>query len=606
MNVIHQLPDSVANQIAAGEVVQRPSSVVKELMENALDASATQIKVSIQDAGKTMIQVSDNGCGMSEVDARMAFERHATSKIRSAEDLYRIQTMGFRGEALASIAAVSNVTLTTRHIQSEIGTELQLSGGVVKSQTSVSCAVGSVFSVKNLFFNIPARRKFLKSDQTEFRHITDEFIRIALVNSGIYFNLQHNGHTIFDLPPTNLKQRIIAVFGRNYNENLIDIQNQSSLVSISGFIGNPRHAKKTGGNQFFFVNNRFMRHPFFHRALMNAYERLIPEGTTPSYFITFTVEPETIDVNIHPTKTEIKFEYERDIFQILQSTVKEALGRYNFMPAIDFDNPFESTLAYQPPAPNTPIQIPKVRFNPNYNPFVSKETANHKTPPNVNHAPQFPDWKQSLINFEKTPETGIIPFDEIVDEKPQRIFLQIKKRYILTTVKSGIMIIDQHRAHFQIIYEELKQNMKSGHMASQVLMFPLELELEMASSLAIDEVSAELKNMGFEWEKTSPNGYKITNIPAILDSQNIGQFLEEIAETVKNSGENINEILKERFLQNLASLSAVPYGKELSMEEMCSINDHLFGCHSPTYTCDGKKIIQTFTEEEITELFNKI
>lgn len=604
MNVIQQLPDSIANQIAAGEVVQRPSSVVKELMENSVDAGATQIKVVIYDAGKTLIQVSDNGCGMSDIDARMSIERHATSKIRTAEDLYRIRTLGFRGEALASIASVSNLTIVTRRADFEVGTEIQVSGGVIKSQTTVACAVGSVFSVKNLFFNIPARRKFLKSDQTEFRHITDEFIRVAIINPSIGFTLYHNDQLVFDLPPGSIKQRIINIMGRGYDENLIQIRSSSPIVTIEGFIGNPRFAKKTGGDQYFFVNNRFMRHPFFHRAVMNAYEGLLAEGALPAYFISFTVDPETIDVNIHPTKTEIKFEYERDIFQMLQSAVKESLGKFSFMPSIDFDNSFETTLAFQPAPKGQPISVPEVKINPNYNPF--KSSPQPESPKRTTGIHPMTNWNTSVLNFEKdsNSEQLVIPFEN-GNEVLQRSFIQLKKRYILTSVKSGLMIIDQHRAHFQILYEELSQSLSLGNIASQSLMFPLEPDFDFMTVSALESISEELTSLGFKLGRTDGNNIQLTAIPAILSPERAVQFLEKIGEMVLNSVEAPINVLKEQIVQNLAAVSAVSYGETLSVEEMCEINDRLFSCNSPALTCDGKKIIQTLTLEEITELFNK-
>ncbi len=604
MNVIQQLPDSIANQIAAGEVVQRPSSVVKELMENSVDAGATQIKVVICDAGKTLIQVSDNGCGMSEIDARMSIERHATSKIRTAEDLYRIRTLGFRGEALASIASVSNLTIVTRRADFEVGTEIQVSGGIIKSQSAVASAVGSVFSVKNLFFNLPARRKFLKSDQTEFRHITDEFIRVAIINPSIGFTLYHNDQLVFDLPPGSIKQRIINIMGRGYDENLIQIRLSSPIVTIEGFLGKPRFAKKTGGDQYFFVNNRFMRHPFFHRAVMNAYEGLLAEGYVPAYFISFTVEPETIDVNIHPTKTEIKFEYERDIFQMLQSAVKESLGKFSFLPSIDFENSFETTLAFQPAPKNHPISVPEIKINPNYNPFKSSPQSDYQK--STTQLPTLPNWGASLLNFENETKSEqlVIPFEN-GNEVFQRAFIQIKKRYILTSVKSGLMIIDQHRAHFQILYEELNQSLSMGNIASQPLMFPLEPDFDFITVSALEDISEELTNLGFKLSRTERNNFQLTAIPAMLTPEKAVQFLEKMVDNVLNSPEAPVDVLKEQIVQNLAAVSAVSYGETLSAEEMCEINDRLFSCNSPSLTCDGKKIIQTLTLEEITELFNK-
>jgi DNA mismatch repair protein MutL len=606
MNVIFQLPDSIANQIAAGEVVQRPASVVKELVENAVDAGATSISVTIMDAGKTMIQVADNGVGMTDIDARMAFERHATSKIRSAADLFRLKTLGFRGEALASISAIANVSLRTRHKNSELGVHIEISGSVLKTQEVVQCAQGSVFTVKNLFFNVPARRKFLKADPTEFRHITDEFARVALINPNVAFTLTHNDQTIYNLSVGTLKQRIVGVMGRSYSENLITIDCETSQAKISGFIGNPKLAKKAGGDQYFFVNNRYMRHPFFHRAVMNAYERIIPAGSVPAYFITFQVEPDAIDVNIHPTKTEIKFESERDIFQLVFVTVKESLGKFNFVPSIDFTNQIDIPISFNPPNPNTPIQVPQVKVNPSYNPFESKLGYSRQTGWEKYDQKKANDWQTALADFEKKPEAqpSVIEFPEEADSSEIRTFVQVKKRYILTTVKSGLMLIDQHRAHFQILYEELQKCFESGRIASQTMMFPHQVEVDFMQSMVVDEILPELRELGFTVEKDSSNNYQVSASPVVLPISAITNFFETVVETVKNTGEDIKTTLKMRVLQNLAALSAVPYGKQLNMDEMCHITDTLFACQSPNYTADGRSIIQTITMNEISERFN--
>lgn len=606
MNVIFQLPDSIANQIAAGEVVQRPASVVKELMENSVDAGATAINVVIYDAGKTLIQVSDNGVGMTDIDARMAFERHATSKIRTAADLFKINTLGFRGEALASIAAISNVTLRTRHKSSELGVSIDVSASTVKAQEVAQCQQGCVISVKNLFFNIPARRKFLKSDQTEFRHITDEFIRVAIINPDIAFTLTHNDQAIFNLPTATLKQRIVAILGRNYSENLISVDCSTSLVNISGFIGNPKLAKKSTGDQYFFANNRYMRHPYFHRAIMNAYEKIIPQGTYPAYFVVMEVDPECIDVNIHPTKTEIKFENENEIFQLLHAAVKESLGKFNFVPSIDFDNQIDIPISFERPSADTPIRMPEIKVNPSYNPFdKTPKYSRQEGWAKYGDKKSTDDWHKILSDFENQsknqPDTVEFPDDTDIIE---RSFIQIKKRFILTTVKSGLMLIDQHRAHFQIIYEELKRSYDIGKIPSQPMMFPHTVEVSFKQGMIIDEILPELNSIGFVLKKDEQNNYQVTSVPVVLPISSINAFFETVTEKAQNTGEDIEEKLKTIVLQDLARISSIQYGKDLNIEEMNHITDKLFACQSPNYTVDGRSIVQIISMNDIIQRFN--
>ncbi|MDY0280965.1 MAG: DNA mismatch repair endonuclease MutL [Salinivirgaceae bacterium] len=606
MNIIAQLPDSIANQIAAGEVVQRPASVIKELVENAVDAHATVINVTVTDAGKTMIQVADNGTGMTEIDARMAFERHATSKIKTTADLFKLKTLGFRGEALASIAAIANVSLRTRHKNSELGVEIEIGASIVKKQEVIQCAQGSLFTIKNLFFNVPARRKFLKADQTEFRHISDEFIRVALINPTVTFTLTHNDKLIYNLTQGTLKQRIVGVMGRTYSENLISIDCKTSLANISGFVGNPKMAKKGMGDQFFFVNNRYMRHPYFNRAILNAYEQIIPNGVHPSYFVTFDIDPECIDVNIHPTKTEIKFENERDVFQILFATVKESLGKFNFVPSIDFDNQLDIPIEFSHPKADEAIHQPQIKINPTYNPFQKSSEYNRQNGWDKHETKKATNWQEVLSDFENSPEskTETINFNENNETLESRTFIQIKRRFILTTVKSGLMLIDQHRAHFQILFEELQRNAQNSKTASQTMMFPQTIEVDLMQSLIVDEIIEELISIGFDVEKDASNNYQIKAIPVVLPLSAIQEFFDTTIENVKHSGEDISSKLKENVLQNLAKLSAVQSGKELTFEEMCHITDRLFACQSPNYTNDGQAIIQTITMNEIIDRFN--
>lgn len=603
MNVITQLPDSIANQIAAGEVVQRPASVVKELVENAVDAKANSIIVTIADAGKTLIQVADNGTGMTEIDARMAFERHATSKIKNAQDLFRLTTMGFRGEALASIAAISKIELKTRYKDAELGTQIEISGSLLKLQEVVQCGIGSVFSIKNLFFNIPARRKFLKSDQTEFRHITDEFCRVAIVNSETTFKLIHNSETIYNLPKTNFKQRIVDIFGKPYSENLIPIEYSTNLVNIHGFIGNPKLSKKTNYDQFFFVNNRYMRHPYFNKAIQNAFEKIIPQGTQPSYFICFKINPEAIDVNIHPTKTEIKFENERDIWQILFAATKSALGKFNFVPSINFDFSPEIPINYNQLNINDTTQISKPNLNLSntslgvYNKPSSKEYFER---PSHSFEKQT-DWQKILNDFEKNKP---IPFtdnkDEIIEE--QRTFTQIKHRFILTIVKSGIMLIDQHRAHSQILYEDLQYSNEFKNHISQPLLFPQPIEIEKSKILVVDEIIPHIAKMGFKVEKQNGT-YNVLAIPSILPTETISHFFELLVYAFLEKGSNFADTLNEQICLKMADVSSVQYGKELNHDEMRHLTDKLLACESPNYTTDGKTIMQIITIEEILNRF---
>ena len=603
MNIIYQLPDSIASQIAAGEVVQRPASVLKELLENAVDAKATNIQVTIIDSGRTLIQVSDNGTGMTEVDARMAFERHATSKIRTTNDLFNITTMGFRGEALASIAAVSNVNLKTRRKDDELGTHLEISASTVKLQEPVQCSIGSLFGVKNLFFNVPARRKFLKADQTEFKHLTDEFCRVAIINPNITFTLTHNNQTIYTLTPGNFKQRIVGIFGRQYSENLINIECKTELVELSGFIGNPKFAKKQNYDQFFFVNNRFMRHPYFNKAVQNAFEKIIPAGTSPSYFIHFKVNPETIDVNIHPTKTEIKFENERDIWQILHATVKESLGKFNFVPSIDFDYPTDIPQTLDKLRSNTQVNIPNIRLKQDYNPFETDYKSASKSYNYEKHpAEKNSDWLKILSDFDN--KTSKNPEDDNISEEVQHTFIQIKKRFILTSVKSGIMLIDQHRAHFQILFEELQRSFELNRYVSQPLLFPQNIEFDTLKSISFDEIIPKISKMGFKIEKQNNFTYNILAVPAILPTMSIISFFEQLIDTYQTTALELETSLNKLVAQNLASVSAIQYGKDLNREEMCHITDKLFACKSPNYTEDGKIILQIITVEEITNRFN--
>ncbi len=611
MDIIRLLPDSVSNQIAAGEVVQRPSSVVKELVENSIDAGATDIQVIIKDAGRTLIQVIDNGKGMSETDARMAFERHATSKITSAHDLFALTTMGFRGEALASIAAVSQVELKTRLAENELGVKICISGSAIEISEPIACATGCNFMVKNIFFNIPARRKFLKSNEREFAHILSEFQRIALVNPTISFALIHNDTEIFNLPAANIRQRIVKIFGKSINQqkqlnqHLLSIDVETSIANISGFIGKPETAKKRNDQQFFFVNGRYMRHPYFHKAVMQAYEPLIPQGDMPSYFIYFTVDPSTIDINIHPTKTEIKFENEQALWPILSAAIKEALGKFNVVPSIDFDRDDAPEIpvfsSHIPPA------APQPTFNSSYNPF--KSSPDYKRP-DMN-------WEKLYEGFEKDksePQTSVLDLKKFEEEEKQLSanletneissqHLQFKGKYILTSIKSGLMLIDQRRAHIRILYQEYLSYIQHKKGVSQRLLFPETVEFTPEEVALFPVLSEDLHYMGFELNNMDDNSFNITGIPSSICDLNPVEVIKDMIHSIKEKEVNIKNELSESLALSLAKSAAIPYGKKMTTEEMQHLIDSLFSTSMPNHTPDGKTIIHILINEEIDKWF---
>lgn len=540
-DIIRLLPDSVANQIAAGEVIQRPASVIKELVENAIDAGAQHIDVLVTDAGKSSIQVIDDGKGMSETDARLSFERHATSKIREAADLFALRTMGFRGEALASIAAVAQVELRTCVEGEELGTKLVIAGSKVESQEAISCPKGSNFCVKNLFFNVPARRKFLKSNQTELSNILTEFERIALVNPNVSFTLYHNDAELFNLPAIQLRQRIMGVFGKKINQDLLSLDVDTTMVRISGFVARPESARKKGARQYFFVNGRYMRHPYFHKAIMDAYEHLIPVGEQVSYFIYFDVDPGNIDVNIHPTKTEIKFENEQAIWQILAAAVKETLGKFNAVPSIDFDTEGMPDIPAFESSPYAGIQPPKTTYNPDYNPFNTSAV-----PPSSYSSKPSRDWEQlyeglehhsSAQHIQKSyPDDGdyftaasmeqpVTPTlydhseEAAMGEKSSQHY-QFKGRFILTSVKSGLMIIDQQRAHIRILYDQYLEQITRRQGASQGMLFPDIVQFPVSEVPVLQEIMEDLSYLGFELTDLGGGSYAINGIPSGIEGLN--------------------------------------------------------------------------------------
>lgn len=600
-DIIRLLPDSVANQIAAGEVIQRPASVVKELVENAVDAGAKTIQIFLTQAGKNSIQISDDGCGMSETDARLAFERHATSKITSAEDLFAIHTMGFRGEALASIAAVAQIELKTRRNEEELGTWISIEGSEVKFQKAVNCDPGSVFTVKNLFFNIPARRRFLKTNATELKHIITAFQRIALTQPSIRFLLKHQDTVIYNLPPVeNLHQRISGIFGKNINPQLIPIKSETSIVKIMGFIGKPEFARKTYGEQFFFVNNRYMKHPYFHHAVTEAYQNILPQEAIPTYFIYLETQPEKIDINIHPTKTEIKFDDERSVWQIIHATVKEALGKFNIVPSIDFElgNPIDIPVAGR----SKEVHPPTIPVNPDFNPF---DGPTGKTPA-IKKNPPLKDWEKLYRGFEST--QGETQQELPVEDADQEItgrgtFFQFKNKYILLPVKSGLMIIDQKRAHQRVLFEEFLQIVGEQGIVQKQL-FPEKFELDPADFTLLTEISDDLAQFGFTFELQEPVSVTITGIPGQLPWSDPATMILSLLGNYKITQIDPTISPREKLVHSMASAAAIPYGKTLTQEEMQDLFDRLFACQSPGVTADGKTVFTIFSMQEIENLLD--
>lgn len=616
MDIVHLLPDSVANQIAAGEVVQRPASVVKELMENAIDAGARNIQVILKNVGKAVIQVIDDGKGMSPMDARMAFERHATSKISSAQDLFSIRTLGFRGEALPSIASVAEVELKTRQEGEELGTCIFIAASELKSQEAVSTPQGTNIAVKNLFYNIPARRKFLKSDTTELRNTTTEFLRVALTYPGIALTLVNNGNTIYNLPASGLRQRIVNVFGKSINSRLINIDCETGLVDITGFICSPEQARKTYGEQFFFVNNRFMKHPFFHKAVMEAYSGLISPECIPSYFIYFQVDPSSIDVNIHPTKTEIKFQNETDFFQILMAGIKEALGKFNITPPLDFDT--EGSLDYLPQeSSGEKNYVPRISINPGYNPFnytsgkITPEDAGFEQAAKMSshHREKVPaNWDilfDGIKEKEEPVQTVIPEMSEIVQPFIQTAscFFQIKGRYIVTPVQSGLMLIDQKRAHERVLFEKYLDTLASHQTTGQKSLFPEVLELSASDFMLIGELLPDLEYLGFELNVFGKNCYAIHATPPDLSYTHAKEVLIELIEHYKNTEGSIREKMQERVVSALAKASAIGYNIPLTCEEMREMTEQLFACKHHHFTADGKTILHILKYEDVNSWF---
>lgn len=654
-DIIQLLPDSVANQIAAGEVIQRPASVIKELVENSIDAGATLINVVCVDSGRTSIQVTDNGKGMSETDARLSFERHATSKIRQADDLFNLHTMGFRGEALASIAAVAQVELRTRRPDDDLGTALTIAGSRFVSQEPVQCPVGCNFTISNLFYNVPVRRKFLKSNTTELNNIVTAFERIALVYPDVAFTLYNNQTELYNLKAGGLRQRIVDVIGKKINQHLLPIDIDTTMCKISGFVGKPESARKKGARQFFFVNGRYMKHPYFHKAIMTAYERLVPEGEQIPYFIYFTVNPTDIDVNIHPTKTEIKFENEQTVWQILTAAVRDAVGMFNDVTAIEFDTEGQPDIPALGAMPQADISAPKVQYNPAYNPFnepsaqrssaapdnweqlyegLSSAHSRQQSAPslfgnntggviqsrsNVANKP-FADngivlskgfSKPDGLNAESAEFNALSADTDMLStstepsplEEKSPTHYQYKGRYIMTSVKSGLMIVDQYRAHTRILYEGYIEQMQKRRPSSQKPLFPDTIHFSASDKVVVEAVMPELQNIGFELTPNEEGDYTITAVPSGLDGLDYVALVQDLVASAREKTTSAIDDINHSIALELARNAAVTYGQVLTNAEMENIVNSLFACSNFSYTPDGKKILTMLRQTDLEQLF---
>jgi len=609
-DIIQLLPDNVANQIAAGEVVQRPASVVKELLENAIDADATEIKLLIKEGGKTLIQVIDNGKGMSTTDARLSFERHATSKIKSAEDLFNLHTKGFRGEALASIAAVAHVELKTKQEKQELGTHIKIEGSTIQSQDVISTPTGTSISVKNLFFNIPARRNFLKSNSVETRHIMDEFHRIALAHPTVSFAIYNNDNEYLNLKKSNLKQRIIAVFGGKTNEKLVPINENTDIITINGFVSKPEFSKKKRGEQFFFVNNRFIKNGYLHHAVANAFEGLLAPGYHPSYFLYLTVPPHTIDINIHPTKTEIKFDNEPSLYAILRSTVKHSLGQYNVAPILDFNRDATMDIPYHFKDKKN-ITTPQIEVDPNFNPF---ETVKKSTLSNSLKKQQAAHWESLYVGAEINTtdienievEAQIVTkdlFDESENEVKRKTY-QVHQKYILSVIKSGMVYINQNLAHQRILYEDLLTKMTIENTSSQQLLFPLELILNVSDIKLCKEVQSDLESAGFQFVSLKGDTIILNGIPANVKQDKLQELFEELFEALKNEVPESSFSQLDTIAKSLAKSLAIKNGIKLTGKEQENILEQLFSCKEPNHSPFGKKTFITLSLDEIQLKFD--
>ena len=615
-DIIKLLPDSVANQIAAGEVVQRPASALKELIENAIDSGADKIQILIKDAGKSLIQVIDNGCGMSLTDARMCFERHATSKIRKAEDLFAIRTMGFRGEAMASIAAIAQVELKTRRHEDELGTCIRIEGSEIISQEPVSTMPGTSISVKNLFYNTPARRNFLKGNPVEIRHLNDEFQRVALANPDIFFTLHHDGNEVFHLPKGSLKQRIIHLFGNAYNQKLVPVEETTSIIDLKGYIGKPEFAKKTRGEQFFFVNNRFIKDPYLNHAVLNAFEEVLSADSYPLYVLFIDIDPSKIDINVHPTKTEIKYQDEKAIYAIIRSAVKRALGKYNISPTLDFNQETGFSQMISPKA-HEDIVPPAIAFNPDFNPFSSEKkereipflrnSQEERKTVTKNWGSLYeivqPEAQQNGLELDGNRQVEI--GSQVFKSIGKQIF-QLHNRFIISQIKSGFMLIDQQAAHERILFERFLQHLENRQGASQQSLFPQTVTLNAVDFELVKELLTDIQSLGFQIREFGKNTMIIEGVPADIGT-NISELeiLEHLLEGFKNNQSTLKLSKRDSLARALARNTSIKSGQSLSSEEMNMLIDELFACEMPNTSLSGKPVISTFTLEELLQRFEK-
>ncbi|MBC3846910.1 DNA mismatch repair endonuclease MutL [Winogradskyella echinorum] len=616
-DIIQLLPDHVANQIAAGEVVQRPASVVKELLENAIDAGATEIKLIIKDAGKTLVQVIDNGKGMSVTDARLSFERHATSKIKSAEDLFQLNTKGFRGEALASIAAIAHVELKTKRPEDELGTAIEIEGSTVKSQEVSVTPNGTSVAVKNLFFNIPARRNFLKSDTVELRHITDEFHRVALAHPNIAFVFYHNGSDLFNVPSENYRQRVVHIFGTKTNEKLVPVEEETEVLKISGFVGKPEFSKKTKSEQFFFVNQRFIKSPYLNHALKSAFEGLLKDGYHPSYFLNLTVDPKTIDINIHPTKTEIKFDDEHTLYAILRSAVKHSLGQFNIAPVLDFEQQSNFNTPYN--YKDKTASVPAIEVDRGFNPF-SESTDNIKQ--NVGQRTSFKQkpaksWESLYVGLESKSNNSESDFSQITFEseaKNESIFkdssiettkttFQLQQKYIVSTLKSGMLVIDQNRAHQRILYENLLRHITIKEATSQQLLFPLQLHFTPNETKIIDDLKFDLEHTGFVFSELNEKEITITGVPVGVPESEVSIILEQLISDVENEVPDANFSAADLLAKSMAKSLAIKNGQSLNSTEQEHMVNSLFACKEPNVSPTNRPTFITMAVDDIEKKF---
>ena len=613
-SIIQLLPDHVANQIAAGEVVQRPASVVKELLENAVDAKSSDIKLIVKEAGKTLVQVIDNGLGMNTTDARLCFERHATSKIRKAEDLFDLHTKGFRGEALASIAAIAHVEMKTKQDQEELGTHIIMEGSKLVTQEVAVLPKGTSFAVKNLFFNIPARRNFLKSETVEFRHVMDEFQRVAMAHPSISFTLMHNGSELYNLPSSNYRQRIVNIFGGKTNEKLVPVSEDTELIKISGFVGKPEFAKKSRGEQFFFVNDRYIKSAYLHHAIMSAYEGLLKEGNQPSYFLYLQVPPNTIDINIHPTKTEIKFDDEHSLYAILRSAVKHSLGQFNVAPVLDFERDANLDTPYQ--YKNKEADFPTIQVDSNFNPFANEKPAAKSLSSfgSYKRETSTASWESLYVglkqetqeleqfSFESEEVTGKL-FDDEVEETKTSSTYQIHKKYIVSAIKSGMLVIDQGRAHQRVLYEQFLTNITVQKASSQQLLFPLELYFSSDEMTLLTELQSSLENTGFVFDKFNTDSVQISGLPIGMAESEVSIVLEELISNLQNEIPESSFSQSDSIAKSMAKSMAVKTGTYLTVKEQENLVNSLFACKDPNVSPFQKPTFITLTVEDLDKRF---